>query len=300
MNEEGTEELNTLPAEDPMDGSEAAAGAQPMMATMESAIPGTPGQGQKYAAGTEDSVSRAYIQVECVLQSNPSQKIFKRYFTYMDNKLYQLSVVLRILATEAGARAIEEIVEKEFKALEEEISVGLERLREVLKQHGYESMNMRFSNPKRVIANVSSPRGRAFLSTLQRLDEMVSGISLLWFVGVFDNAQHTQGCYSWQRKVTHTVNRVNNVCSRALSAAREVARSRGGAVGVSKIRDKGGGEFLTQEINSQATELLEQMAPDQAARLKLDGKMESDEVTRERAKDERLDSAVNAVLGISQ
>lgn len=266
---------------------------KPVAFVVESKVPGTPGTQSSYQGTTVDPVSRPYITREIRLQSHQSQRIFKRSFDFLDNKLYQMSIVLRILTSDAGASAIEAIVEKEFTTLTEEMALQIERLEQLSREKGLDNIEVHFSRVALIKANVSSPRAGAFLNTLVQLDRLMMGIAILWLGGLIDSRQHTTGSYQWQRRVMYTVNRVQNVCSRSLSAAREMARRNGGTVKIAMARDRG----ELEEINTAALDFLKDRDPDAATRATESAKeteaMTAEEIERER----RLNRSFDDVLG---
>jgi len=294
MNDTGTD-FNAGNGEDAL---EAAVASKPAseMGVIVSAMPGTPGKDERYKGATSEPISRPYITITRVLKSNHAQTIFKRQFDYLDNKFYQLSVVLRILTTEVGAVALERIVEAEMEKLRAEMSAQIQQTAKLIEQHGLADMEIQFSAPKRVSANVSSPRSKAFLDVLMTLDELLSGISMLWFSQVIDNQQFNSGAYNWRRRVTTTMNRVAQVCTRALTAARKMVQERGGNVAVSMARDRGEGS----QINAAALSFLHAESPaDEAIAVKAEGEsaaLSKAEVEEDQAFDTKVSAAFAGML----
>lgn len=266
------------------------------MGVIVSATPGTPGKDERYNGTTAEPISRPYITITRVLKSNHAQTIFKRQFDYLDNKFYQLSVVLRILTTEAGAVALERIVEAEMMKLRDEMAAQMQQNAKLLEDHGLTGQQIQFSAPKKVTANVSSPRSKAFLDVLTNLDELLSGISMLWFCEVITAQQFNSGSYNWRRRVTTTMNRVAQVCTRALTAARKMVHERGGNVAVSMARDRG----EEQQINAAALSFLRQESPaDEAVAISAEGDREQAtklEVENDVAFDSKIDDAFAGLL----
>lgn len=299
MNDESTD---LDPSKSPEDAIEEATAEKPasFMGVIESVTPGKPGNKDQYRGNTADPISRPYITVERILQSNHAQTIFKRQFDFLDNKFYQLSIVLRILTNEAGAVALERIVEAEMEKLRDEMANQLLQTKKLLDDHGLAGSVIQFSAPKKVIANISSPRSKAFLDVLTNLDELLSGISMLWFLELITAQQFNSGSYNWRRRVTTTMNRIAQVCSRALSAARKMVAEKGGNVAVSMARDRG----EHAQINAAVLSFLHESAPaDEAVVVKAEADREASskqEAAHEAAFASKIDDAFSGILTPSQ
>jgi hypothetical protein len=180
--------------------------------------------GQQGRARTAPT-SRAFISHSLRLSSHQAQQAYKRLFTPLSHSLYQMSVVLRIIAGEEGAEKVEEIVNNEFTTVAKEIREEIERLNMLCKERGLEP-NMGFTHPLETEAQLSSPSAARFIGMLNELDRLVSTIAALWLSGELTNGQYTAGAYKWQRRVIRTGNRVRDVCQRAMAAARRGAEER--------------------------------------------------------------------------
>lgn len=193
-----------------------------------------------YNSETRDATSRPYIIERVSLQSHPAQQVVKRQYEIVDTRMYQLSVVMRVLTTEKGAEAVEGLVDREFDALTADLSGEIERLEVLVEQHGLEDVQVQYSEPRDYELKMSSPRSRRYIAMLRRLDHLVSLMYLLWFGGLMTEQQYTQGTYKWQRTAMQAGNRVIQTSTRALAAARRLSKEAGGAVAVSKAKARVG------------------------------------------------------------
>lgn len=196
--------------------------------------------------------SKALFKRQVSLKSHQAQSIYKRQFNMLGSKLYQLSVVLSIIATEKGSSAVEAIVDAELKALADEIAAEKQRMGVMLNENMIEWTMVEFDAPLVVVAEITSPRLGRYLAMLQQIDELMAMIEALWLSGLLTDKQHKDGCYKWQRSVTRSGNRVIAITQRAMSYARRMSASLGGTATISKLKDR----KLSPEIEAEAMKLV--------------------------------------------
>ena len=170
--------------------------------------------------------SRLFIKVEVVLSSHQAQQVYKRMFVPLSHAVYQLSVVLRIIATPEAADQIEEIVESQLRSVLSELKSEQERLQILIDDAGLTDAPG-FSNAQDLKVEVSTPQAGLFLTMIRELDKVVEMIGQLWLAGQFSNQQYTSGAYQWQRRLMRMANRIRTLSDRSMAAARRQATQKG-------------------------------------------------------------------------
>lgn len=170
------------------------------------------------------STSRPYIQLSVKLYSHQAQQVFRRVFNPLAHGLYQMSVVLGIIADDKGAEQVEGVVIKEFEAVEKEIRDEMARLTLLIEKYGVTN-TAEFTNALEAKAEVSSPLASRFLGVITQIDELVKLIGAVWLTGGFTNNQYRQGAYKWQRVAIKFAGRVRMYCLRAVAAARKAQQA---------------------------------------------------------------------------
>lgn len=163
--------------------------------------------------------SRPFFTLPVKLYTHQAQQVFRRVFNHLSHGLYQMSVVLRIIADDKGVEQVEGVVKEEFAAIEKEIRDEIARLSTLLDKHAVTN-SAQYTNALEAHAEISSPMASRFLGIITQLDELVKLIGALWLTGALNNSQYTAGAYKWQRIAIKFAGRVSNYCLRAVAAAR--------------------------------------------------------------------------------
>lgn len=234
---------------------------------------------KKYEQSHEPS-SRPYVIRKITVKSKMGQTVLKRQFVQMSSKLYQLSVVLRILLDDTRAAIVEKVVDNEFDELLQELGKEKERFVTLLDEKGIDPKSIMYTAPKMYELRIESLRVGKFINIVQALDDLDSLIYGLHVTGIIDEKSYTNGLYKWRRLVMATCNRVINTCGRAVASARQMARDAGGVVELIRKRPKQGAP-MSDEMMAQAAEVFARN-PSEPAPVVLDAAEAPDAVDRER------------------
>ncbi|MHB8409541.1 MAG: hypothetical protein ACYDHY_15865 [Acidiferrobacterales bacterium] len=163
--------------------------------------------------------SRPFVVQTQRFASVSAKKIHDRAYARVDSALYGISMVLRITGTEDGAASVEQVVDEHLAGVARDLAAEQARLRILADEHGV-AIQIQYTRPTTIEAQVSSPRSMRFLGMIRDLDTLIGAIDGLWIAGVLDDRQHSQAVYLWQQRLVRLASRLIELAGRAFSAAR--------------------------------------------------------------------------------
>lgn len=180
----------------------------------------TKNTGAKKPSG-RGNISQAIFPMTVELRSRHAQRAFKRGYETAARALYALSILLPIYAGEDKAAQVGEhadaMIAEQRKGLVEEI----ERMTQVAEEHGIDLSAVEYTNAKRFTAEITTPRASQYLGLLREMDRLVSLIDVLWLSGVYDDQQHNNGAYHWQRNLIKLANQLRTLSGQAIAIAQK-------------------------------------------------------------------------------
>ena len=180
--------------------------------------------------------NRPFVVQKAVLGSHVAQEAFRRTFTSMEETLYSLGVVLRVVGNAQDAEAVEALVDEKFDAMAKEINEEKARLDKMLKDNDIQD-KVEFTSPSSVEAHISSPRAGRYMSLIREIDKLVAKMTALWLYGVLQDQQYTKGNFRWIGRFRTLSVEVRNINHRAMRAANQ-KRSQAQAEAAKKEKEK--------------------------------------------------------------
>jgi hypothetical protein len=132
--------------------------------------------------------SKPVFEQTLTIQSQNAQYVLQRGHSFMlvVRALYSISVVLRILVEEAEMDQIEDLVSSRIDAVAERLNDEHARLKVLADAEGGVPLP-RYTNPREVTLQVSSPALAQYVRLVLRLDQTLMLLDGLWFAGVINN-----------------------------------------------------------------------------------------------------------------
>jgi hypothetical protein len=148
----------------------------------------------------QDRASRPVSKTKLELHTIQAQRVFERNFSIINAHMYSMLVMPLVYQREDVA----ETARKEIQGKLEKIAVDMksekERIEKLKTDNGI-TLDMHYSNPKVLEAEVTTPASFIFIQLLQELDNIIKGLDLLWMGGIIDDTQKNEGAYQWQRRL---------------------------------------------------------------------------------------------------
>lgn len=166
------------------------------------------------------SVSRAVFRQQVPLGSVQAQKAFNRNFGVVARELFFVGVILRIIGDDKKSKEADELIDRLFTDVEQELTDEAARLDHLLEENGIAALP-EYTEVEIVEAEISSPEASRYLKIIKMLDECMHKMDALWLSGVLNNHQKVQGSYLWQRRVIKTGNRIRDLGNRFRNLAKE-------------------------------------------------------------------------------
>jgi hypothetical protein len=146
--------------------------------------------------------SRPVIERTVSLRTETAQRVMEREYGRVENALYSLEVILRIIGKPEAVDAIETAVNQLLMDCIRLVEQEQERFKKLMDDHGIlESPN--YTQAREIRVAVSSPQVGQYLLLVQKLDELIARMDALWLMGVLSNQQRADASYHWQQTVLH-------------------------------------------------------------------------------------------------
>lgn len=183
----------------------------------------------------ERPYSRPVFERTIFLQTETAQRVMEREFARVENALYSLEVILRIIGKPEAVDLIESSVNQLLSECLRLIGEEQDRFRKLMEDHGI-GETPSYTQAREIKVLISSPQVGQFLSLVQQLDQLISSLDALWLLGVMSNQQRADGAYRWQQTVLQLGRQIADLQRRggqAASRERELQQ---------RIRESSGGE----------------------------------------------------------
>lgn len=163
--------------------------------------------------------SRATIKQAVQLQSLQAQRVMSRSFEKLQQSLFSVSVILRIISDdESEIERIDAFIDEQIEAVESDLANELARLRKILDDNGIEELAA-YSKPENMVVEIDSPRANKFLRQVIQLDNLMVLIDTAWLSGEFDDRQKKSASFQWQQRLIKLAGRIIAIEKRARIAA---------------------------------------------------------------------------------
>lgn len=166
--------------------------------------------------------SRPVIERTVSLRTETAQRVMEREYARVENALYSLEVILRIIGKPEAVDAIEMNVNQLLMDCIRQVEAEQERFKKLMDDHGL-SESPNYTQAREICVAVSSPQVGQYLLLVQKLDELIVRMDALWLMGVLNNQQRADGAYRWQQTVLHMGRKIAELQRRG---TRTVARGK--------------------------------------------------------------------------
>ena len=166
--------------------------------------------------------SRPVFEKSIELRTETAQRVMEREFGRVENALYSLEVILRIIGKPEAVDVIESSVNQLLMDCIRQVEEEQDRFKKLMDDHGI-SEPPNYTQAREIRVAVSSPQVGQYLLLVQKLDELISRMDALWLMGVLSNQQRADGSYHWQQTVLHMGRKIAELQRRG---TRTVARGK--------------------------------------------------------------------------
>lgn len=144
--------------------------------------------------------SRPVFGRKVSLRTETAQRVMEREYVRVENALYSLEVILRIIGKPEAVDVIESAVNQHLIGCLQQVEAELGRFKKLMDDHGILEIPD-YTQAREIEVGVSSPQVGQYLMLVQNLDELISRMDALWLMGVLSNQQRADGAYRWQQTV---------------------------------------------------------------------------------------------------
>lgn len=166
--------------------------------------------------------SRPVIERTVSLRTETAQRVMEREYARVENALYSLEVILRIIGKPEAVDTIETAVNQLMMKCIGQMDAEQERFNKLMDDHGISELP-NYTQAREIQVSVSSPQVGQYLLLVQKLDELIARMDALWLMGVLSNQQRADGSYHWQQTVLHMGRKIAELQRRG---TRTVARGK--------------------------------------------------------------------------
>jgi hypothetical protein len=183
---------------------------------------GDPSQPRRHQA---DPLARVpAIQRKVLFHSAFTQRTFERTWDRLKGDIYVLCVRTRTLDLETAAQTAENLIEKEFSKLKNDLKEEQDRYTHLMNGAGITSMPTYPSMD--VEAEITSPQAMDWLALLELMDLVLMRLDSLWLQKEVETKARTARSYEWQRRFIKVSNRIRVLSDAARRSLQEELRKR--------------------------------------------------------------------------
>lgn len=146
--------------------------------------------------------SRPVFERVLWLRTETAQRVMEREFTRVENALYSLEVIFRIIGNPEAVDVIESTVNQRLIDCMQHLDQEQARFSKLMDDHGIGEVPT-YTQASEFRVQVASPQIAQYLLLVQKLDELMASLDALWLFGVMTNQQRADGAYQWQQTVLH-------------------------------------------------------------------------------------------------
>lgn len=194
----------------------------------------TPTRGQEAGAAPErrpdaperrrSAFSTAMVDRKITLQSGEAQRQFDRFFQRLELSLFLADVICYRTLNERAFDELQGSVAEHIRSARQELVKTRDAMEKLLAADGADG-DIRFSEPKEVLATVRTPSAFAAVDLLVLYDSIIVTINKGWFSGSISHGQKETGTRQSTIALSTLSYNVTQVVKRAREAARIEGRS---------------------------------------------------------------------------
>lgn len=189
------------------------------MAEMENAI-----KPSEYRRETADNRSIPALDINVTIQALQAQRVMNRSVVPLRRALYNLSVIIPVIANnDETVESLSSQISDQLNELGQAVTEFETQLNTFAQQHLTEQqlkMNLSYSSPQVFTVNVTSPYLMDFVGFVQRADDLIKTIDLLWFNRLITDVEAKNRRFDVQRFLIRGANRVITFANNASAMAR--------------------------------------------------------------------------------
>jgi hypothetical protein len=164
--------------------------------------------------------SRPLFPMGLIISTTRAQDIFTEFFSRASNKMYYISVIMRVIDTEDHADLAEKELNKILADCFASLKKQVEVVKHLLKNNGEINMNsLSYSSPFETSVNIDSPRALSLLNVIKEMDELSKAIDTAWFFGLLDDKTRSESLLSARKAVAGACNKIDSLGVRAMRSA---------------------------------------------------------------------------------
>jgi hypothetical protein len=170
--------------------------------------------------------SKPVLDQTFTIHSQNAQYVLQRGHSFMlvVRGLYAISVVLRIVGEEADMDQIEDLVSERIDAVAKRLGDEHARLKKLADDEGGVPVP-RYTNPRAVTLQLSSPQLAQYVRLILRLDQTLMLLDGLWFAGILTNKQRKDATHDLRRLVYGLGREIIDLERRARESAARAGKS---------------------------------------------------------------------------
>ena len=180
----------------------------------------------KAPTSNKRTFSKPVLDQTFTIHSQNAQYVLQRGHSFMlvVRALYAISVVLRIVGEESDMDRIEDLVSERIEAVAKRLGDEHARLKKLADDEGGVPVP-RYTNPRAVTLQLSSPQLAQYVRLILRLDQTLMLLDGLWFAGILTNKQRKDATHDLRRLVYGLGREIIDLERRARESAARAGKS---------------------------------------------------------------------------
>lgn len=168
----------------------------------------------------EPSVSHPCRPRDITLKSVFSQRLLGMNFYRAQIAVYTISVIMPIMASQADASAVEDILNDKLGKIRSDLDVEIGRLRKVCEDNAIDTEGMRYTDAIDEQVPIYTPEANAFLNLLLQFDVLAQLADILWMSTQWRQDQRNRCIHEWRSRLVNFAREINTLQIRGRMAIR--------------------------------------------------------------------------------
>lgn len=170
--------------------------------------------------------TRPSSNVAIVLNTNSAFKNLMYNYQYVDDALFHIAVVLRIIASQSVIDETDKDVEDAFVSIEEDLKASIAKLKADAEAEGLDLTQFRdYQQVRELTIRYHSPKSHRFLKIIQMVDEFNSIVDAAWLANKFTDDSHAKLLRGWSLNIGNLSRRLINIRRNAVDRAHRLGRT---------------------------------------------------------------------------
>lgn len=166
-------------------------------------------QFRRPAPGTRRGERMPHWSRNITLNTDHTQRVYRRVFDHLKADLYVLSVVTRAQGQLELGEAADQLIDEHFQKVRDDLAVEMERAEILMDQHDLADMP-NYPSAMHAMVQFTSPQAAQFLRLLETADQLIMRMDALWLTGLAETKERTERSYMWQRRLIRTAGRLRH------------------------------------------------------------------------------------------